>query len=148
MVLKKDNIAWATGRNTYGQLGDGDGDNRSRYAQVFGTWTPHFFCTFAIACAQLAPTHNVHISCTTNWHRLWPALTPAHWRNSLTLIASDAHTDIASRKVRLAVTTALFVWALLACFLAIRCLGWYDFENLDVCLYCLGEMKFNNMCPF
>ena len=68
MVLKKDDTVWATGGNHHGQLGDGNEHNRSTYAEVFGTWTPNFFCIFTIARAHIyAPMLPQHIiSCTTN----------------------------------------------------------------------------------
>ena len=39
MVLKKDDTVWATGGNHHGQLGDVNKNNKSTYAEVFGTWT-------------------------------------------------------------------------------------------------------------
>ena len=48
MVMKQDGTVWATGKNYYGQLGDGTRTNSKKFKKVmssgqFGTmvWTPH-----------------------------------------------------------------------------------------------------------
>ena len=38
MVLKKDGSVWTTGRNNYGQLGDGSKDDRNSFVEVIGTF--------------------------------------------------------------------------------------------------------------
>ena len=39
MVLKTDGTVWATGRNEYGQLGDGTTSNKHNFVKIFsGQW--------------------------------------------------------------------------------------------------------------
>ncbi|AEC01302.1 fimbrillin family protein [Parasphaerochaeta coccoides] len=49
MILKKDGTLWATGRNNYGQLGDGTTTNRSTPVQVKASTTPNDFMTNVVA---------------------------------------------------------------------------------------------------
>ncbi|AEC02728.1 fimbrillin family protein [Parasphaerochaeta coccoides] len=45
MILKKDGTLWATGRNNYGQLGDGTTDSKGMPVQVKASTTPNDFMT-------------------------------------------------------------------------------------------------------